>query len=154
MRLWRLSIAAYANIFDGGYGLRFSGRWNSIGRPVTYSATSPSLCILEKLVHVEDPSLLPDLTMVRYDIPENIGIARRDLQDLPTDWRARESSTQAIGDEWLDSITAPILLLPSVIAYFDGSPDVNALINHRHPDAARIVTDAIFPFVFDMRLLS
>jgi RES domain-containing protein len=154
MRLWRLSIAAYARIFDGGYGLRFPGRWNSVGRPVTYAATSPSLCVLEKLVHVEDANLLPDLTMVRYDIPDEAAIARRDAGNLPTDWRTREVLTQTIGDEWLDSLAAPILLVPSVIAHFDGSPDLNALINHRHPDAARIATGAAFPFAFDARLLS
>ena len=154
MRLWRLSIAATARVFDGGYGLRFPGRWNSVGRPITYAATSPSLCVLEKLVHIEDANLLPDLTMVRYDIPDDFAVARRDAENLPTDWRTRESLTQGVGDEWLDSIAAPILLVPSIIAYFDGSPDVNALINHRHPDAARIATDATFPFAFDARLLS
>ena len=154
MRLWRLSIAAYAQALDGGYGLRFAGRWNSMGRPITYAATSPSLCILEKLVHVEDPALLPDLTMARYEVPEDIPIARRDLRALPIDWRQRESLTQAMGDEWLDSLAAPLLLIPSAIASFDGSPDLNALINHRHPAAARIETDATFPYVFDSRLVS
>ena len=55
MQLWRLSGAAHARAFDGGYGLLYPGRWNSAGRAVTYCATSPSLCVLEKLVHVEDP---------------------------------------------------------------------------------------------------
>ena len=154
MRLWRLSIGAFAQVFDGGYGLRFAGRWNSVGRPVTYAATSPSLCILEKLVHVEDPMLLPDLTMTRYDVPADIAISRRDLADLPDDWRQRESLTQAHGDEWLDSLAAPLLLVPSVVASFDSSADLNALINHRHPDVARITIDATFPFEFDPRLLS
>jgi len=154
MRLWRLSIAAYGDIFDGGYGLRFAGRWNGVGRPITYAATSPSLCILEKLVHIEDPNLLPDLTMVRYEVPDDLAVARRETEDLPPDWRTKEAMTQTIGDEWLDSLTAPVLFVPPVIAYFDGSPDVNALINHRHPDATRIRTDAKFSFSFDTRLLS
>jgi RES domain-containing protein len=155
MRLWRLSIAPYAEVFDGGYGLRFAGRWNSVGRgPVTYAATSPSLCILEKLVHIEDPMLLPALTMVRYEAPADIAIAHRALNDLPREWRDHETLTQRIGDEWLDSIAAPVLLVPSVIASFEGSPDVNALINHRHADAARITPDAKFSFLFDPRLLS
>lgn len=48
MRLWRLSGRSYA---------------------LTYCATSPALCVLEKLVHVEDPALLPEL-MVTYDVPD------------------------------------------------------------------------------------
>src|SRR5581483_4680897 len=115
-------------------------------RPVTYAATSPSLCILEKLVHVEDTNLLPDLVMVRYDVPDGVAIASRDAKNLPEGWRARETVTQAIGDEWLDSMATPVLFVPSSIAWFDGSPDLNALINHRHPDAAGIATDATFPF--------
>ena len=154
MRLWRLSIAAYAGIFDGGYGLRFSGRWNSVGRPITYAATSPALCILEKLIHVQDADLLPDLTMVRYDVPDDLKIARRGLEDLPADWRTGESSTQSIGDAWLVSAEEPVLLVPSVVAYFEGSSDLNALINHRHPASARIAIDAAFSFAFDTRLRS
>jgi len=35
MRLWRLSSLQYANALDGGYGLLFDGRWNTVGHPVT-----------------------------------------------------------------------------------------------------------------------
>ena len=59
MRLWRLSAAKYARSFDGGYGLRHHGRWNTRGRPVTYCATGPALCLLEKLVHIDE---MPDDT--------------------------------------------------------------------------------------------
>ena len=34
MQLWRLSGAAFADRFDGGYGLEHAGRWNERGRPV------------------------------------------------------------------------------------------------------------------------
>ncbi len=64
MLLWRLSGVQYASAFDGGYGLLFEGRWNTAGHAVTYCASSPSLCVLEKLVHIEDPDLLPALIMV------------------------------------------------------------------------------------------
>ena len=73
MRLWRLSGADFAERFDGGYGLRHDGRWNVSGHPVTYCASGPSLCVLEKLVHVDDPLLLPDDTMlVCYDVPDDV----------------------------------------------------------------------------------
>lgn len=91
MRLWRLSLARHARAFDGGYGLLFDGRWNTVGRPVTYCATSPALCVLEKLVHVEDPLLLPALMMVRYEAPDDLAVDDVPLSALPTDWRRRES---------------------------------------------------------------
>jgi RES domain-containing protein len=153
MRLWRLSTLQFAEAFDGGYGLRFDGRWNTVGRPVTYAATSPSLCVLEKLVHVEDSALLPLLAMVAYDVPDGVPFARRILDDLPQDWRRREAETQRLGDEWLAGLEAAILFVPSAIVPIAGSPDQNLIINHRHPAAAAITIERIEPFELDIRLL-
>ncbi len=138
---------------DGGYGLRFDGRWNTVGRPVTYAATSPSLCILEKLVHVEDPALLPALAMVAYDVPDDTPLAQRTLTHLPVDWRRRESETQRIGDDWLADVETALLFVPSAIVPIADSPDRNVLINHRHPAAAAIAIERIEDFVLDARLL-
>lgn len=153
MRLWRLSTSAYAGAFDGGYGFQFEGRWNRIGRPVTYAATSPSLCVLEKLVHIEDPALLPPLAMVAYDVPDALTRQRRVLSDLPQHWRRQESLTQQIGDNWLASLGTALLFVPSAIVPIDGSPDENVLINHRHPDVSAITVARTEPFALDLRLL-
>ena len=72
MQLWRLSAGVYAERFDGGYGLENDGRWNGRGRPVTYCSTGPALCVLEKLVHLDDASLLPD-DMV-YAAPDDLKV--------------------------------------------------------------------------------
>jgi RES domain-containing protein len=154
MRLWRLSGVQHALSFDGGYGLLFEGRWNLISRPVTYCATSPSLCVLEKLVHIEDPTLLPDLVMLRYDAPDDIAVDEEALADLPGDWRGREAMTQAIGDDWLAGGTAPLLRVPSAIVPLPDCPDLNLLINHSHRDAGRIRLVAAEPFALDTRLLA
>lgn len=42
--------------------------------------------------------------------------------------------------------------MPSAIVPIDGSPDMNVLVNHRHPDAAKIALLAAEPFVLDPRL--
>jgi RES domain-containing protein len=83
MILWRLSGEQHARSLDGGYGLAHDGRWNTAGHAVTYCATSPSLCVLEKLVHVEDPDLLPALVMVRYDVPDGMGMETLSVAELP-----------------------------------------------------------------------
>ena len=152
MRLWRLSGRAFSRVFDGGYGLRFDGRWNTIGHPTTYVATSPSLCVLEKLVHVEDPALLPALDMVAYDVPDSLPVARVALSDLPPDWRRRESDTQRLGDDFLNHVDAAILFVPSAIVPLAESPDENAIVNHRHPAAATIAIAWTAPFELDVRL--
>ena len=153
MLLWRLSIRRYANIFDGGYGLLFDGRWNTVGHAVTYCATSPSLCVLEKLVHIEDPALLPELVMVRYDVPDSLSAGSVGLGDLPPDWRRQEGLTQQLGDAWHRSRSTPLLQVPSAIVPLEGSPDRNVLINHTHPDCAAIKIASSALFALDARRL-
>jgi RES domain-containing protein len=138
MRLWRLSGRQHADAFDGGYGLLFDGRWNTMGHAVTYCATSPSLCVLEKLVHIEAPSLLPDLVMLTYDVPDQLTREIVALGDLPIDWRQDETLTQRRGDEWHRPRATPLLQVPSAVVPLVGSPDQNVLINHTHRDVAAI----------------
>lgn len=153
MILWRLSGRQHAKAFDGGYGLLHDGRWNTAGHAVTYCATSPSLCVLEKLVHIEVLDLLPPLVMVRYDVPERLGVETIALADLPEFWRHAEDFTQRLGDEWHGRLAAPLLRAPSVVVPLDGSPDLNVLINHRHRAVSEIAIVSAEPFALDARLL-
>lgn len=152
MILWRLSGENYARSFDGGYGLLYDGRWNTAGAPVTYCATSPALCVLEKLVHVEDPGLMPALAMVRYEVPDDLAIEALEVGDLPRTWRRQESLTQRRGEHWRRELKAPLLRVPSAIVPLAETPDMNVLVNHRHPDAARIAIVSVESFTLDVRL--
>jgi RES domain-containing protein len=154
MILWRLSGVAHAQAFDGGYGLLYDGRWNTAGHAVTYCATSPSLCVLEKLVHVEDPELLPALMMVRYDVPDVLGLETVSIAELSESWQFQEGWTQGRGDAWHEAVGAPLLKVPSAIVPLDGSPDENVLINHRHPSATQIQIAAVEAFALDIRLFA
>jgi len=154
MRLWRLSGRLHADSFEGGYGLENGGRWNSRGHPVTYCSTVPSLCVLEKLVHVQDPRLLPDdLVMVEYEAPDAVGMDVIDLADLPPAWRDNEALTQRLGDAWLIAERKPLLKVPSAIVAMEGAFDRNVLINHRHRDVSRMSAAKTESFAFDARLL-
>ena len=152
MRLWRLSSTRRARDFTGGYGLLHSGRWNTAGRPVTYCSTVPSLAALEKRVHVTNPALLPPQSMIEYETPDDLPQRTVDLNALSSDWVHREVDTQNLGDQWLDSMAAPLLIVPSVIMPLPNVPDRNVLINNRHPDAARIRIVRVFSFELDPRL--
>jgi RES domain-containing protein len=152
MRLWRLSSLRRARDFDGGYGLTNNGRWNTTGRSVTYSSTVPSLTALEKRVRVTDTNLLPPQVMVEYAVPDDILVQTVSLDDLPSDWAARETHTQKLGDAWLDGCRELILLVPSVIIPIVSAPDRNVLINNRHPGSAQITVTAVTRFTFDPRL--
>ncbi|MFP5249798.1 MAG: RES family NAD+ phosphorylase [Acidobacteriota bacterium] len=152
MRLWRLSSTRRARDFTGGYGLLHSGRWNTAGRPVTYCSTVPSLAALEKRVHVTDPALLPPLSMVEYEVPDDIPQRSVDLSDLASDWVHREVDTQKLGDQWLDAVTEALLIVRSVIMPLPSAPERNLLINHRHAGAAGIRIVNIVSFQLDPRL--
>jgi RES domain-containing protein len=152
MRLWRVSSARLARNFTGGYGLLYSGRWNTPVRPITYCSTAPSLAALEKRVHVRDPALLPPQMIVEYDAPDDLPRREIDIATLAPGWPAREIDTQRIGDAWLDAVTEPLLYVPSVILPFAHVQDRNVLINHRHPDAARITIASVVSLTLDPRL--
>jgi RES domain-containing protein len=152
MRLWRLSSVRYARDFSGGYGLFNNGRWNTVGRPVTYCATVPSLAALEKRVHASDAAILPLQSMVAYDLPDDVPVRRIEINTLPSDWPRRETYTQQLGDEWLDTGEEAILLMPSVVMPITDAVDRNVLINHRRPDATRITIAHVISFTLDPRL--
>ena len=155
MRMWRLSGADCAERFDGGFGLHHDGRWNSRGRPITYCATGPALCVLEKLVHVEDARFLPDDTvLVRYDMPDDLRVEEADIDGLPENWWADEPLTRSLGDSWLDGVSACLLCVPSVVVPIPDADDRNIIVNHRHGDAARIAISSIERFEYDPRLLA
>lgn len=155
MHLWRLSTSTYAERFDGGYGLGNDGRWNGRGRPVTYCSTGPALCVLEKLVHISDASLLPDnMMVVRYEAPDDLGIDEVLLDSLPERWNSLGSLTRRLGNDWLDSASACLLRVPSVIVPIADTLDRNVLINHRHQDARRITLSRIETFRYDARLFT
>ncbi len=144
MIVHRLAKAAFAAL-DGEGARLFGGRWNSAGRAMVYAAASPSLAVLEVLVHLDlPPELAPDdYRLLAIDIPDDAPMERLDHtpKDLP--------ACVAIGDEFLARGAALVLLVPSVVV----PQERNALINVRHPamGAARTVADQ--PFRFDARLL-
>lgn len=65
----------------------FDDRWNTVGHAITYCSTSPALCVLEKLVHIEEPTLLPELIMVTYEAPETLARQVVTLDELPASVR-------------------------------------------------------------------
>lgn len=153
MVLWRLSTPGFARVFDGGYGLLHDGRWNTRGHAVTYCASSPALCVLEKLVHIEDPTLMPDLVLVAYDVPDDLTVETIHAEDFAGGWIRDDAATQGAGDRWHAARTSPILRVPSVIVPIAGSPDANFVVNHAHPDASRIGIRSEAAFALDSRLL-
>ena len=127
----------------GVIGLLHDGRWNDRGRPITYCSTGPALCVLEKLVHIEDASLIPDDTvLVRYEVPDDLRVEDSPLEALPEAWRMDVRLTRSIGNAWLDGGSACLLRVPSAVVPIPDANDRYLIVNHRHADAARITVCA------------
>ncbi len=144
MIVYRLAKAAFAAL-DGEGARLFGGRWNSAGRPMIYAAASPSLAVLEVLVHLDLPlDLMPDdYRLLTIEAPDD---APRERLDQSSD---SAEACRAAGNDFLKRGAALVLLVPSIVV----PKETNALVNPRHPDASRLRLIDDEPFRFDPRLL-
>ena len=143
MIVHRLAKAAFTALEGEGARL-YGGRWNAPGRPMIYAAATPSLAVLEVLVHLDlPPELLPnDYRLLAIDVPDDAPVER--LDQTP----ANAAECLALGEAFLDRAAALVLLAPSVVV----PQEHNALINVRHPQMARVRLIGDEPFRLDPRL--
>jgi RES domain-containing protein len=137
---------AVHSALDGEGARLWGGRWNSAGRSMVYAAASPSLAVLEVLVHLDLPAeLLPDdLRLLTIEIPDDV--KTQILDPSPTE----DDDCRVAGDAFLEGGKALALLVRSVIV----PQERNVLLNVRHPDMARVRVQDSAAFQFDPRLLS
>lgn len=142
-RVFRVCRAIHARL-DGEGARRVGGRWNSPGRPIVYMAESVSLAILENLVHMNREDFPLGYVTIGARIPDTIEVLGCD--DL---WTIHhDSDRQSLGDHWIDSMRSAVLRVPSAVV----PSEFNYLLNPRHVDFGKIVTDLPVPFTFDERL--
>lgn len=144
MIAYRLCKAVHSAL-DGEGARLWGGRWNSAGRPMVYTAASPSLAVLEVLVHLDLPvELLPDgLQLLTIEIPDDVAMHR--LDPCP----AEDDACRAAGDAFLDAGDALALMVRSVVV----PQERNLLLNPHHADITRVTVRDSAAFQFDPRLL-
>ncbi|CAN7562145.1 RES family NAD+ phosphorylase [Phenylobacterium sp. LjRoot219] len=143
MKVYRLARAPFAAL-DGEGARLYGGRWNTAGRALVYAAASPSLAVLEILVHLDlPPELVPDdYRLLTIEVPDELPLAR--LQTIP----AEPTACRDAGDAFLRDGQRVALSVPSVVV----PQERNLLINPVHPLAGRIRTTGNEPFAIDARL--
>ena len=152
MRVWRISRQSDTDNLSGVGGLYVSGRWHYRGHRILYTSATPSLAVLEVLVHV-DPALAPaGLRLLEIDVPDDIVIENCDPSTLTPNWQDYPfpAELQEYGSRWLDKCHTAILSVPSAIIPIEK----NYLINPEHTDTARLRIVAERPFIYDPRLLT
>lgn len=130
MRAFRITKTRYLDGLDCEGARLYGGRFNSVGTPLLYLASSEALAILEARVRSRSP-MPPDRRFHEIEVPSAAvtSIADPGLV-LPVDWDARPetASSQMFGDAWVRSVASLALRVPSAV-----SPrDFNILVNPAH----------------------
>lgn len=124
MILYRLASLSFP-IFDGTGAAMHGARWNSIGLPVIYAATSLAGAKLELLAHIGFDDLPRNFGYVKIGVPDGLAVTTYWGKSVP-----KLSRSIPWGDEWLRDKRTLLAKVPSA-----ASPgEHNFLINPAHPD--------------------
>ena len=153
--LWRISkhtVQYHASDLSGGGAKSTGGRWNSKGRAVVYTASTIALATLETLAHLGDNIAMRNAFLVEVHVPAPIWKQREIISanELDATWLAEPPGATTIhfGDAWLETMSAPLLMVPSVII----PEEYNVLINPAHPSAGKITASVSRQYIYDPRL--
>jgi RES domain-containing protein len=150
MRIWRLSLARYADqAFTGRGSLQSAARWHPVGTVLVYTSGSLALAALEFFVNWNRRSAPEPLVAIPADISEDL-ILELEHRRLPSGWRAQpiHPATRQIGAGWVKSGTSAVLSVPSVII----PQERNYLLNPAHAAFKKIRFGKPEPFSFDPRM--
>lgn len=153
MKVYRIERKKYLATTLSGIGASMSEgyRWNSLYTKLVYTAESRALALLEVSVHLDLSEDLPnDRYYVEMEIPDTLHVTEVKHENLPKNWDAKPpiTTTQKIGDDFVNQEEAAILKVPSSIV----PSEYNYLINPAHRDAKRIKVIGHTPMTFDTRL--
>jgi len=147
MLLYRIAYKAFSRkLFAPG----FSGRWNSDGKKVIYTAESIPLAFLESMLRRQGSGSNRDFNTMIIDAADTLVTTIIDVHGLPDGWRNTHDYRicQRIGDDWYESYASPILKVPSAVL-----PDAfNYVLNTSHPDFSSIKLLRVTPLIPDERI--
>jgi len=149
MHIWRLFPERFRDsAFTGVGGLYAARRWNHLGTPMVYTATSRALAALEFFVNLEPNEAPDDLLIAEATVPDEF-VEMLKLKELPRNWRELNNKRcRDLGSGWAASLRSLALKVPS--AAVEG--DWNVLLNPKHPEFAKVAIGSVKPFRFDERM--
>jgi RES domain-containing protein len=149
MHVWRLFPERFRDsAFTGVGGLYAARRWNHLGTPMVYTATSRALAAMEFFVNLEPNEAPDDMLIAEAAIPDEF-IETLKLKELPRNWRGLNNQhCRNLGSGWAASLRSLALKVPSAVV----EGDWNVLLNPKHPEFAKVAIGTAKPFRFDERL--
>ena len=129
MKVYRISKCNYIDDLSGTGAAMYGGRWHSKGIYVLYTAASPSLALLESVVHISNIQV-NGYCMVCLDVPDN-SIKKITMAQLPDNWfiNPAPDALQSVGNAFIKAAKFLALQLPSAIM----PEESNYLLNPSHP---------------------
>ncbi|GAB4037202.1 RES family NAD+ phosphorylase [Spirosoma gilvum] len=146
MEVYRLANARRADDLTGTGARLTGGRWNFVGTPVLYTASSRALATLEVLVH-SPVSYVPDqYQMLTLLVPED-SLQSVPLDSLPEGWNGLTppDAIKTITQNWILDHRFLLLKVPSAVV----AGEYNILINPTHLRASEVVILDKRPYQFD-----
>ncbi len=140
----------YADDLSGTGARLYGGRWNSVGKPVVYLASSRALAVLEVLVHLPATLIPSNYCLVTLDAPDDV--FKIVLNTLPPNWQEfpEPGILKTMGDQFIASNKHLLCSVPSAIV----KEEHNYLLNPAHPKFLKVKVVSKEPFSFDERLIS
>lgn len=155
LTIYRIQTDSHRDTILDGLGAQLrGGRWNAKGRPMVYAATTPELCFLEYMVHLDGTPLadLPPLILCELTIPEG-SITFLEVDQLPSGWNdpyATPAGLPQFASAAFAQHGTLCLGLPSAVVLL--SPSCNVLLDPLHPLRAQCRVERILPYLIDPRL--
>jgi len=149
MKVYRISKCAFISDLQGTGAARYPGRWHSKGTYILYTAGSPSLALLESVVHLSNIAV-SSYCMICLSVPED-KIKAIAVKGLPANWYANPpvDILKNIGDEFIKENKFLALKIPSAIM----PEENNYLLNPAHPDFKKVSIDYTRTIPIDERFL-
>ena len=146
MLVFRIAFKKYAKKLSVS-GL--SGRWNTDGKLVLYTAENISLALLENMIYRVGTGFNHDYKIMVIEITDG-NCELIETSDLPKNWRDLESysALQKIGDSWYDEQRSLCLKVPSSVL----PENYNLVINTTHPDFKNVNLIDVLDYEPDARI--
>lgn len=151
MILWRVIRREFADAPLSVEGAKsWPGRWHSAGTAVLYTASTESLALLEKFVHLAlELRSIPHVKLKMALPPGAIVDEMESLAADPPDWRSDDpSAARAFGDEWARTAKSLGLSVPSVLC----SSERNVLLRAASPLYEKLEIVSADEFLYDERM--
>jgi RES domain-containing protein len=149
--LWRIVRREFAQNPLSVEGAKFwPGRWHSAGTAVLYTASTESLALLERFVHLAlELRSIPHVKL-KLELPADAVIDEMEALGVdPPDWRSDDpSAARAFGDAWARTSSNLGLSVPSALS----SSERNVLLRAESPDFSRLNVVSAEEFIYDERM--